>query len=79
MARYDVLIDEDNEEHATAHGVSILEIQQIFANGVTIRRNRKNRSAEFIADGYTDGGTHVAVPFDLIDGAARPITAWRLA
>jgi uncharacterized DUF497 family protein len=78
LARYDVLIDEGNEEHVTAHGVSLSEIAQVLWNDPVIRKNRKARSAEYIADGLTDGGSRVVIPFDVVDGAARPITAWRL-
>jgi uncharacterized DUF497 family protein len=76
--RFDeVVIDDGNEEHVTAHGISVREISQVFANSPVVRRNRKNRAADYVAEGKTDGGSVVLVFFDYEDGAVRPITAWR--
>lgn len=77
MRFVEVVIDGGNEEHVTGHGVSVQEIGQVFSNGPVVRRNRRNRAAEFVADGVTDGGSRVLVFFDYEDGAVRPITAWR--
>jgi uncharacterized protein (DUF1778 family) len=50
--RFDeVVIDSGNEEHVTAHDISVQEIVQVFANNPTVRRNRKHRAAEYVADG----------------------------
>jgi uncharacterized DUF497 family protein len=77
LARYDVQIDERNQEHVTAHGVSASEVEQVFWNEPVIRRNRRGRRAPFIAVGQTDGGSRVVVPFEFVGRLARPITAWR--
>lgn len=71
-------IDGDNEEHVTAHGVSVLEIHQVFANSPSVKRNRTSGSAAYFADGVTDGGRRVQVPFDFQNRTARPITAWEV-
>ncbi len=73
-------IDEDNEEHVTAHGVSVSEIYQVFRNAPTIKRNRRSRSASYWTDpGVTDGGRRVHIFFDIQDHIAPPITAWEMA
>lgn len=72
-------IDDGNEVHLTRHGVSLAEVQQVFANHPDVRRNRKNRASTHIALGTTNGGRRVLVPFiDQGDGRARPITAWEV-
>ncbi|MEV6982403.1 hypothetical protein AB0M95_14235 [Sphaerisporangium sp. NPDC051017] len=53
--------DERNEVHATGHGVSAIEIEQVLWNGPTYRLNKRHRSGDYIAVGHTDGGRHVAV------------------
>lgn len=50
MCITEIEVDSGNESHLTRHGVSIAEVQQVFANRPDIRRNRKNRA-----------GTHVAL------------------
>jgi len=73
-------VDEHNEEHVTRHGVTISEVQQVFTNNPTIRRNRRERSADYLGTGTTDGGSTVRVAFDHKpeDGSVRPIAAWRI-
>jgi hypothetical protein len=71
----DIVIDEHNEEHVTARA-TLREIYQVFANSPVIRRNRKDRAAEYTATEETDGGRTLKIPFDDHDGTARPITAW---
>lgn len=75
-----VEVDDGNEEHLTRHGVSVIEIHHVFANGPDVRRNRRNRTATHIARGATEGGRQVLVPFiDRGGGTVRPITAWEVA
>lgn len=57
-----VEFDEHNEEHATRHGVSLVEIVQVFANGPEVRRKRRGRAAGFLASGVTDGGSTPGSP-----------------
>ena len=77
LVQYDVEIDDRNQEHVTAHGVSAEEVEQVFWNGPMIRKNRRGRRAPFIAVGRTDGGSFVVVPFEVVGQVARPVTAWR--
>src|SRR5207253_10921910 len=71
--------DEGNLWEMGRHGVSALECDQALENGLAIRRNRRDRAAEWIAFGRTDGGDCLAIPVDPTDqpGIWRPATAWR--
>lgn len=70
-------IDDRNEAHVIRHGISLVEIGQVFANGPEIRLNRGVRSGTHVARGKTDGGLRVLIPFvDKGEGLIRPITAW---
>jgi hypothetical protein len=64
--------------HATTHGVSADEIDQVIANGPVYRRNKRGRSADYLAYGVTDGGRRVvvAVEWRAAIRVVRPITAW---
>lgn len=70
--------DEHNLSHATAHGVSAEEIDQVVANGPVYRRNKRGRAADYLAIGTTDGGRNVvvAVEWRAATRRVRPITAW---
>ena len=70
--------DEHNLRHATAHGISADEIDQVIANGPVYRRNKRGRSADYLAAGNTDGGRRVVVAFEWRPAIrrVRPITAW---
>lgn len=70
--------DDVNLRHATAHGVGAAEIEQVIANGPRYRRNRRGRSADYLATGLTDGGRRVvvAVEWRATTRLVRPITAW---
>lgn len=70
--------DDGNLLHATAHGVSADEIDQAIANEPVYRRNKRGRSADFLAYGVTDGGRRVVVAVEWRHAArvVRPITAW---
>lgn len=72
-------IDARNEAHLTSHGVSIAEVQQVFANHPDVRRNRRDQAGTHVARGETAGGPTVMIPFvDQGDGRIRPITAWEV-
>lgn len=73
-------IDEHNEEHVTSHGVTLTDIEQVFTNAPTVRRNRSGRSADYLATGITDGGSRIRIAFDHNpeNGSVRPIAAWRI-
>ncbi len=77
MRVWDVEIDEGNLEHVTAHGVSELELRQVFANGITKLKNHAG-SAAWVGVGATDGGRQVFVAYNETLGVVRPITAWGL-
>lgn len=66
--------------HATRHGVSLDEMEQMFFNAPTVGRNKRRRAAPFTAVGRTDGGRRVRVNFvyEQDTGAARVISAWEL-
>ena len=70
--------DEGNMAHATAHGVTVGEIEQVIANGPMYRRNKRGRAADLLASGETDGGRRVVVTvsWDAARRTVRPITAW---
>lgn len=72
--RIDVIdIDDDNVGHLTSHGVTIAEIEAVFAGSPEVRRNKRGRSADYYA--VANG---VRVNFLYRPGVARPISAWRL-
>jgi uncharacterized DUF497 family protein len=71
-----IQIDDRNETHVTAHGISVEEVVQVFSNDPIVRRNRRDRRAEFTATGTTNGGRPVKIAFDYSAGTARPVTAW---
>lgn len=70
--------DEGNLSHATTHGVTAEEIEQVIVNGPTYRRNKRGRAADLLAFGVTDGGRAVvvAIVWDATRQVVRPITAW---
>lgn len=72
--------DDDNIEHATRHGVSVIEIEQAIANATVGRRNKRGRSGDVRIDSATDGGRRVVVTgaHDPARRLFRPITAWEM-
>ncbi|MDA8072877.1 MAG: hypothetical protein M0Z82_15080 [Actinomycetota bacterium] len=75
--------DESNEAHATRHGVSVAEIEQVLAAGPVFRPDRRG-SGDYLAEGATEGVTdggrrvRVVVAHDPARRVLRPITAWEL-
>ncbi len=71
--------DESNEAHATRHGVSVAEIEQVLAARPVFRPDRRG-SGDYLAEGVTDGGrrVRVVVAHDPARRVMRPITAWEL-
>lgn len=75
----EIEVDDGNEAHLTRHGVSLAEVQQVFAGVPDVRRNRKDRAGTHVAVGTTSGGRRVLIPFvDQGNGRVRPITAWEV-
>ncbi|XVV09619.1 hypothetical protein ACQP2X_32845 [Actinoplanes sp. CA-131856] len=72
--------DEQNLEHATRHGVSADEIDQVLTGGPEYNRNKKGRSGDLLATGLTRGGRAVVVVVEWrpADAVVRPITAWEV-
>jgi hypothetical protein len=66
-------------EHATMR-VSAVEIVEVFENGPTYRRNKRDRAADYYAVGRTNGGKLVRVNFLYLSATreARPISAWEV-
>lgn len=71
--------DEGNEAHATRHGASVAEIEQVLAGGPVFRPDRRG-SGDFLAEATTDGGRHlrVVVAYDPARLVLRPIAAWEM-
>ncbi|MDA8302215.1 MAG: hypothetical protein M0005_11925 [Actinomycetota bacterium] len=71
--------DEHNEAHATRHGVSVAEIEQIHAARRAGRPGGRG-SGDFLAEGTTDGGRRlgVVVAYDPVRRVLRPIAAWEM-
>jgi hypothetical protein len=69
--------DDANLEHATRHGVSSSEIEQVLRSGPTYRANRRG-TGDYLAEGATEGGRRirVVIAYDTIRRSARPIAAW---
>ena len=72
--------NEANELHATRHGVSIAEIEDVLLSAKLAYRNRRGRSGDFYVHGSTLGGRQVRVVFayQRDTGTARPIAAWEV-
>lgn len=70
--------DDANIEHATRHGVSMTEIEQVIDNAETVQRNRRHRSGDVRFQAKTDAGRPVVVvaAYDPARDAVRAITAW---
>ncbi len=68
--------DEANETHATGHGVSVAEIEQVLAGSPVFRPDRRG-TGDFLAEGVTTGGRRlrVVVAYDPARRLLRPITA----
>jgi uncharacterized DUF497 family protein len=71
--------NEHNEAHATRHGVSVTEIEQVLVAGPLFRPDRRG-SGDFLAEGTTDCGrrVRVVVTYEPTQRVLRPITAWEM-
>lgn len=71
--------DEHNEAHATRHGVSVGEIEQVLAGDPLFRPDRRG-SGDFLVEGVTDSGrrVRVVVAYHQMRRALRPIAAWEV-
>lgn len=66
-------IDDANVDHVTSHGVSIADIEAVFASRPIIHRKKGGRAADYYAI-----ANDVRVNFVYRAGVVRPISAWRL-
>jgi hypothetical protein len=60
-------------------GVTAREVEQVFANEPTWRRNKRGRAAQYAMDGRTDAGRPLRVLVTWADEAGRvlrAVTAW---
>ena len=73
----DLDIDESNEEHLAVHGVTPLEVMEVFMDDPLWTKNIKGRAATWRMIGRTRGGRPivVAVTYDSIRSRIRPVTA----
>ncbi|MHB1536520.1 MAG: hypothetical protein ACYC1D_18295, partial [Acidimicrobiales bacterium] len=65
--------DQSNEAHATRHGVSMAEIEQVLAARPVFRPDRRG-NGDFLTEGATDGGrrVRVVVAYDHARRVLRP-------
>ncbi len=72
-----VEFDDSNEAHMARHGVTPLEVLQVFNGDPLWAPNVKGRAADWLMIGRTRGGRAlvVAVTYDDVRAALRPITA----
>lgn len=70
--------DDANEAHLARHGVSAVEVAQVWCNSPTYAANKRGLVATYLMVGETDGGrgVTVAVVMDEVRLRLRPITAW---
>lgn len=69
--------DDGNEEHLAQHGVSPYDVEQVFGNDPTWRRNKGGRAAQYVMDGRTDAGRPLRVLWaDEAERVLRAVTAW---
>ena len=75
----DLVWDKGNRRHATRHGVSIREIEEVFRRDPYIepyQSEEDDDEEQFRAYGTTAKGRYVTVPFTIREGGVRPITSW---
>ena len=72
------LIDDENEEEFSHHGLSVNNVFQILDNFYIILPNRKHRTGKYLIIGRDNGGNCISVPIEptKTNGLWRPITAW---
>ncbi len=74
----DLDIDDENEEHLARHGITPLEMYQVFVNEPTFRPNKKGLTAAWLMLGDTDGGRALTIAVRCLETQRRlrPITGW---
>jgi uncharacterized DUF497 family protein len=70
--------DDGNESELAAHGVTPIEVEDLFAEGPTWVPNKRHRAGNWKMVGYTPGSralTVVVVSND-VRRTLRPVTGW---
>lgn len=71
--------DLGNEDHLAQRHITAAEVQEVFRNDPTWRRNKGARTAQYVMDGRTDGGRALRVLLTWADEGERvlrAVTAW---
>lgn len=70
--------DEDNESELAAHGISVDEVEQVWAEGPEWVRNKKHRAGDYKMLGPTFGGRllTIVVRYNPDRRSNRAITGW---
>ena len=70
--------DEHNEEKLAHHGISTVEVEQLWSNRPVVLPNKRGRSGDYKLVGRTDGGRSLTVIIKHYPSrqAIRPITGW---
>jgi uncharacterized DUF497 family protein len=72
----DLEFDEGNEAHLAEHGVSPLDVFQVWVNDPTYARNKKGLAGTYLMVGETDGGRKLTIAVLPLGSRLRPITGW---
>lgn len=72
----DIDFDDENEGHLAGHGVTALEVWQVFDGDPLWAANKKGMAAEWLMIGRTYGGRPLVIAVTYYEdvGAIRPIT-----
>ena len=72
--------DHINRRKVQAHQIEEDEVEEVFTDpDVDIRRTRKGEGRglkRYVATGRTESGRLLKVPFELVEGGVRPVTAY---
>lgn len=72
------LIDDENEDKFSVHGLSARQVTEVLENSHVVLRNRRQRRGLFLVVGRDNSGGCIAIPVEATHQRAlwRPITAW---
>ena len=74
--------DDTNEDHLAEHGLLPHEVEEVFMNGATFRKNRRSAVGAWLMRGRTDAGRGLCVAVLWSDeeaGILRAITGWPIS
>ncbi len=73
----DLLFDDENEAKFAAHGISVVEVLEVYENRPRFYVNRPDRRASHVMLGPTFAGRFLVVPIEPAARAVwRPVTAF---